>query len=248
MRLATLCILALLLTVGTALAGIPQFEEHVTSGVLDRVWQPGFQQPPTLEAAILSPSDPAWLNPSGDHTVGVLTNATVDSGGLALACTDPGAGAGDYTWEADVFTGDGNTRRGLVIRADPTQSFMQCYQFVMQSGMLQFNFRKLVGQTPTNLGSWFSTTFPGGMPTTNTWHHMKVIAAGPLFRCFWDGYELTGGNAIMDTSIATGWVGVYNFRADLGHVPVYFDNLQLSTGDPTPTANTTWGAVKSRWR
>jgi hypothetical protein len=247
MRLATLSILALILAASTALAGTPAFEERVTNGVLDLVWAPGFNQPNTLNAAILAPSDLAFLNPSGDHTVGVLTNASVDSGGVALSCTDPGA-SGDYTWEADIFTGAGNTRRGLVLRADASQSFTQCYQFVMQAGLLQFNFRKLVGQTPTTLGTWFSNTFPGGIPAVNTWHHMKVTAIGNTFKCYFDGYELTQGTPILDSSFSAGWVGVYNFSASTGQVPVYFDDLALTPEGATPTTNTTWGAVKARWR
>ncbi len=247
MRLVTLCIVALALATGAAYAGTPVFVEHVTNGVLDLVWAPGFNQPNTLNAGILSISDPAWLNPSGDHTVGILTNASIDSGGLALACTDPGPVA-DYTWEADIFTGTGNTRRGLVLRADQPSNFTQCYQFVMQAGLLQFNFRKLAGQTPTTLGTWFSTTFPGGMPAQNTWHHMKVTAIGNSFRCWFDGYELTNGVPILDNSLSTGWVGVYNFSASTGQVPVYFDDLALTPEGPTPTTTTSWGALKSRWR
>ena len=247
MRLVTLCILALILAASAAFAATPVFEERVTNGVLDLVWAPGFNQPNTVNAAILSPADPAWTNPSGDHTVGVLTNAAVDSGGLALSCTDPGPG-GDYSWEADIFTGAGNTRRGLVVRADASQNFTSCYQFVMQAGMLQFNFRKLVGQSPTTLGTWFSTTFPGGFPATNSWHHMKVTAIANTFRLYWDGYEVTQGTPIVDSSFATGWVGVYNFKADLGQIPVYFDDMALTPEGATPTTSSTWGALKARWR
>jgi len=169
-----------------------------------------------------------------------------DSGGIVLTCTDP-AGYADYTWEGWFFTGDGNTRRGLVLRADPTADFTSCYQFVIQSGLFQINFRKLVGQTPTTLGTWFANTLPGGIPQVNTWHHMKVIAIGPAFRCFFDDTELTP-TPIIDNSIATGWVGAYNFRPDLGNVPVYFDDLTLSVGGATPTTRTTWGAIKSLYR
>ena len=85
------------------------------------------------------------------------------------------------------------------------------------------------------------------MPQVNTWHKMKVSATGTSFRCFFDDFELTS-TPIADATLAAGYVGVYNFRFDLGSVPVYFDDLVL-TGDPaTPARTTTWGAVKSLYR
>ena len=95
-------------------------EEHVTGGVLDLSWENGFGVSNNLVPLTLAPDHPAYVNPSGDHTVGVATNSMApDSGGVVLTCTDT-QGATDYSWEGWIFTGDGNTRRGLVVRADPT--------------------------------------------------------------------------------------------------------------------------------
>ena len=237
-----------------ATAGAAVREEHVTGGVLDLVWKPGLLMPNgdplpnVMHAAILDPTDPAYANPSGDHTVGVATNSFApDSGGVILTCTDP-AGLSDYSWEGWMFTGAGNTRRGLVVRADPTNAFQSCYQFVIQAGLFQLNFRKLVNQTPTTLGTWFANTLPGGVPQPNTWHKMKIVAMGNGFQCFWDGFELTGGTPIIDLSapsLPTGWVGAYNFRFDLGDVPVYFDDLLLDSAGPTAARATSWGRLKT---
>jgi len=221
--------------------------EHVTNGVLDLVWAPGFGLSNTMKPLTLDPSDPAYANPSGDHTIAdAISSAAPDSGGLILTCTDP-AGASDYTWEAWMFTGAGNTRRGLVVRADPSNAFQSCYQFVVQAGLFQLNFRKLDNQTPTTLGTWFANTLPAGSIPVNSWHKMKVIAVGSSFRCFFDDFELTAA-AIEDSSFPSGWVGCYNFRFDLGNVPVYFDDLILSTPDATPTASQTWGRIKALYR
>ena len=221
-------------------------EEHVTGGVLDLVWDPGFGLSNRMQPLALLPTDPAWANPSGDHTVGVATNsAAPDSGGLILTTTDP-AGLSNYVWEGWIFTGNGDTRRGLVVRADPTNGFTSSYQFVIQRGLLQVNFRKLLNQTPTTLGTWFSNTFPNGTPAVNTWHKMKVIADGNTFRCFWDDFELTA-SPIVDSDLPSGWVGVYNFRADLGGVPFYVDDLVLSPASITSVVPTSWGALKARY-
>jgi hypothetical protein len=240
--------------VASRAAIMPVLSEHVTGGNLDLVWVPGFNTPVrNMQALTLDASDPAYANPSGDHTVGVAVNTVPDSGGIILTCTDPGTFNADYTWEGDMFTGGGNTRRGLVLRADPTNSFESCYQFVVQAGLLQINFRKLIGQNPTTLGTWFSSNLPpfnGGTIPQNTWIHLKVIASGSSFRCFINGYELTGGTPITDTSgpLLTGWVGAYNFRFDTGLVPVYFDDLVLSADAVTPAQASTWGSVKARYR
>jgi hypothetical protein len=223
--------------------------ERVPSGVLEQSWTPGFGLPNTLNAAILDAANAAFANPSGDHTVGVLANAAPDSGGLALACTDVN-GLNDYQWEGWFFTGAGDTRRGIILRANPANGFQDGYQLVINAGLFTVAFRKLVLGAPTTLGSWTANTFPGGIPQVNTWHHMKVSAIGNAFHCWFDDYELTGGTAIVDATdpILSGWVGVYNFRFDLGGVPVYYDDLTLSEFDPTPTHAASWGEIKSRYR
>jgi hypothetical protein len=233
------------LVLAEAAVAAPLRAEHVTGGALDLVWAPGFGVTANMKPLTLDPSDPAYANPSGDHTVACATNMPPDSGGIILTATDP-AGVKDYIWEAEIFTGAGNTRRGLVVRADPSNGFASCYQFVIQSGLFQLNFRKLVNSAPTTLGTWFANTLPGGVPQVNTWHHMTVIAAGNQFRCFWDGFELTS-TPIVDGDLSSGWVGVYNFRFDLGGVPFYTDDLLL-TDLVTPTLPASWGKLKALYR
>lgn len=257
MRVARLLALSIMLSaILVTVTSAAVREEHVTGGVLDLTWLPGLlipggaPLPNVMHAAILDPSDPAYANPSGDHTVAVATNSMApDSGGVILTCTDP-AGVSDYSWEGWMFTGAGNTRRGLVVRADPTNTFQSCYQFVIQSGLFQLNFRKLVNAAPTTLATWFATALPAGSVPPNTWHKMKVVAVGNGFQCFFDGYELTAGVPIVDLtapSLPTGWVGAYNFRFDLGNIPVYFDDLVLD-GLATPARPASWGAVKALYR
>ena len=248
--------LTLLLTLASPAAAGPGIvlEEHVTGGSLDLAWWNGFGLSNNLQPVTISAGHPAYPNPSGDGTVGLALSSTApDSGGLILTCVDP-AGVSHYSWEAWVFTGDGNSRRGLVVRADPAtladadpgNDFSTCYQFVVASGLLQFNFRRLVNSSPTTLATWFSNTFPGGSPQVNTWHKMKVVAVGNTFRCFWDGHQLTT-TPIMDSTIPTGWVGVYNFRFDLGNVPFYVDDLILQDLSITPASRTSWGELKRRY-
>jgi hypothetical protein len=253
MRLAnTITAAALLVMTSFAIpAHATTVEEHVPNGNTQLIWVPGFGTNRMLIGETLDPSDPAYANPSGDHTVGALTTATTDSGGIALSCTDP-QGYADYDWEGWFNVGDGSSRRGLVFRADPSISFMNSYQFVLFAGNAQLVFRKLLNQSPTTLGSWIGPNIPGGIPAVNSWHHLKVQAIGNQFRLWWDDTELTGApNApIIDNSspLLGGWVGVYNFRFDISNLTTYFDDLVLTSEGPVPTKGATWGKLKALYR
>jgi len=133
-----------------------------------------------------------------------------------------------------------------VVRAEgPASGFTSCYQFVLQPGMLNLTFRLLSGMGASTLQEWFTTSTASGFPATNSWHHMAVEAEGSSFRVWWDGEELTAGSPIVDATNPTGYVGVYNFRFDLGGVTVLFDDLVLSSLGTVATYNRSWGAVKS---
>ena len=238
--------LALLLTTGQAMAA-PVRAEHVTLGNLDLNWENGFGVSNKMKPLTLTVSDPGFANPSGDHTVACATNSFApDSGGIILTCTEP-AGLSNYIWEADFFTGEGNSRRGLVVRADPANGFASHYQFTIKSGLLSIELRKFINGAPVaTLGSWLTSGLPGGIPAVSTWHRMRVEASGSSFRCFFDGTELLPPPT-ADSDLASGWVGVYNFRFDLGGIPALFDDLLLSS-ETTPVALRTWGELKARYR
>jgi len=221
--------------------------EHVTGGYLDLPWTYGFATPNTMYGKTLDPSDPAYANPSGDHTVAVAQNASPDSGGICVTVTDPGAIGPDYAWEGWFFTGDGSTRRGLIVRATPANNFESFYQLVIESGLFQIRFRKLINGAPTTLATWYATALPAGSVPVNTWHKMKVVGTGSEFRCYVDDFELTT-TPIVDSDIAAGWPGCYNFRFDLGNVPVYFDDLTLDADVATPAHFKSWGGLKARFK
>lgn len=226
---------ALCLAFAAPSAATELLAEHVTGGHLDLMWIGGYHTPNTMYAKTLDSSSPAFANPSGDHTVAVAQNASPDSGGIIVTSTNPGAFETDYIWEGEIFTGAGETRRGLILRADPSNDFESFYMLVIEPGLFQIRFRKLVSGVPTTLASWFATVLPAQSIPRNSWHKLKVIAQGTSFRCFFDDFELTTA-PIVDASIASGWVGVYNFRFDQGNVPVYFDDLVLSCVSSTPVA------------
>lgn len=221
--------------------------ERVTDGTLDLPWSPGFGITWNAAAATLDASHPAYANPSGDHTVLVMATSPMDSGNVVISCTDP-QGVADYIWEGWVFTGDGTSNRGLVLRADPNARFDNNYNFIIRPGLFELRFRRMTNQVPTTLASFFASQLPAGSIPQNTWHKMKVVAVGPSFRCYFDDVELTSA-PIVDTTYPTGWVGVYHFK--FGAPPkfeAYFDDLSLDGDAATPAARASWGAIKRRFR
>lgn len=221
-------------------------QESVTGGALDLSWSPGFGIGNVLQPLTLGPADPGYANPSGDHTVGLaLSSIAPDSGGIIVTCTDPGS-LSDYTWEGWVFTGGGNSRRGLIVRANPGNTFTTFYVFTLESGMLNLTFRKLTGMGSSSLSSWMTTSTPTGFPQQNQWNHMKVEAQGNQFRFFWNGFELPG--PVLDSDYASGWVGVYNFRFDVGQIPFLVDDLKLGSIKSVSVESSSWASIKSLYR
>lgn len=236
--------------IAMSIAGVASaqiIQETVPGGELELEWVGGYGMPLTMEGAILESGNVGYGNPSGDNTVAVLTNHPPSMGGLGMAMTDPGD-VSDYVFEAYFNTSDGSSRRGLLFRANPDNYFGSAYQFVLEPGLLQLKFRKLANHGADELADWFTTTSPGGLPGENEWHHLKVEANGPNFRFWFDGYELTEGTPLVDTDLMTGWVGLYNFRYDIGGIPVLFDDILLSDVEPISTVDQTWDNVKSLYR
>ncbi|MEQ1833970.1 MAG: hypothetical protein ABL977_13020 [Candidatus Eisenbacteria bacterium] len=239
---------ALLAVLAPVAGAVVVKQERVPGGALEQTWTPGFGVGRIFTPLALPAGDLAIPTPSGDNTVAVLQNVDVGLGGIAACATDP-SGYSDYTWEGYFFTGAGNTRRGLLLRADPADGFQTYYQFVINPGLFQVRFRKFIAGAPLpDLASWTLNTLPAGVPTVNSWHHMKVIALANQFRCFFDGLELTTTPIVDPTPILGGWVGAYNFSAAVGEVPVYFDDLKLSIDGAVPTRPTSWGAIKKLYR
>lgn len=241
---------------------VPVFTESVTGGALDRVWVGGFNTPSqVLTPYTAVPTDPFYANPSGDHTVGVAINADPNFGGICFSVTDPSPYLSDYTYEAWMYTGAEDSRRGLVFRVNPAGGITQGYMFVVDAGGFTIRLRKLTSETVVRtLKQWtaLDAGWAGSLPQ-NTWVKLKVIATADQFRCFITGpsgeVELPGG-PIQDVPAAneppmpfmTGWVGVYNFRFDVGFIPVYFDDIMLSADPSTPARTVTFGALKARFR
>jgi hypothetical protein len=245
MKLALGTLSALVLLASAASAG-PVLEEHVTNGAFDLPWTQGFYISWNATPATLDPGHPAYANPSGDHTVMLAATSTMDSGNVVMSVTDPN-GMADYIWEGWVFTGDGTSNKGLVVRGDPGDGFENNYNFILRPGLFELRFRRMDNAMPVTLASWFATDLPAGSIPANTWHKMKIAAVGNTFRCFFDEFELTT-TPIVDATYPTGWVGIYHFKFQATGFEAYFDDLILNGDAIVPTQRATWAGLKSQYR
>lgn len=246
MKTSLMTALALALAASLAQAQSTVFIESASGGSLDQNWVAGFFLPNNLEAVTLSSGDPGYPTPSGDNTAASLTNLPPEQGGLGIALTDP-FGYTDYRWEGWVWMGNGDTRRGLIVRAGtPTAGFTQNYQFVIQPGLLTLTLRKLSGEGASTIAEWFTTSTTSGFPAQNSWQKMGIEVMGNSLRVFWNDEELTMA-PIEDTALSSGFVGVYNFRFDLGGVSVLFDDLTLTGYGVVGGEEETFGGLKSRF-
>jgi len=97
--------------------------------------------------------------------------------------------------------------------------------------------------------NFYASDVPGGIPTTDGWHHMKIEiktinADTTAFWCYFDGAMLLGC-PIYDTSddrMSSGQLGVFSFQQDGDGIPGYFDNIVVnslvsSVDEQTPIAS-----------
>jgi hypothetical protein len=67
---------------------------------------------------------------------------------------------------------------------------------------------RVPGGFPSTIKQWLAADIPGGIPTTDGWHHLAVEVEGNQFRFFFDGSELPGG-PYTDNTFSSGWIGAY---------------------------------------
>ena len=203
-------ILAFLIVAAGNLNAQILYEEHFDDGNMSLDWQAGF--------AGMSES----MQPDYDDVQGWI--GTISSSGGAGVTFAGAENLTDYTLEAKIFcTVNENTRNGLVFhyseQYSATDTTTVYYDFIAQfySSMglqPQLRLRKYTGsQTPTPIGSWTNETLPGGIPTANAWHTMKVTLMGDQIYAYWDN-QLLPGCPLTDNTYLNGYFGVYSFRFD----------------------------------
>ncbi len=186
---------------------------------------------------------PQALAGGGDY-VGYLQDIDVSYTGAAIAL------AGDtdmqnYSIEGDVYcyvNQPVSAYTGLVVYGDSTkQIYIKLVADFDGDQRLRLFNNKLDFQTfqYTFDHSFRAEDVPGGIPTEDGWHHMKIEVrtiddTRTGFWCYFDG-ELLGGGPVYDESVhrmSSGQFGLYSFQQDDDGIAGYFDNIVVQPIDP----------------
>jgi hypothetical protein len=161
----------------------------------------------------------SFSSPSGDNSVGMVTPNVSELGGLGMAHTGATT-LTNYSVEAQVYVElEAGYYTGIFMRLVQTETTAESYQLVANFGLLgptpvamvKFRHWNQSASGITTLAEWDAADLPGGAPTTDGWHKLKISATGNDFMCYWDD-QLLGTGAIQDTTaspIAAGNYGVY---------------------------------------
>lgn len=229
-----LILLAVLLYSGITVAQDTTYSETVANGSLENTWYAEWNGN-NMEVEFMAG------NPSGDSWVGKLGN-DLSGGGVGSSFS------GDPTWtdfrlEAWIYVPVNPTTAatyyGIEFRMDSVGNG-NGYQFLarFKQGLsdLGLRFRARAGATPSTIHQWLDADIPGGVPTTDGWHHFAVEANGNQFRFFFDGNELPGG-PYTDNTYSSGWIGAYVFDFAVSPAYLFIDDIfviNTSTGIEEP--------------
>jgi hypothetical protein len=205
-----LCTVVLL---SSMLFGQILYEEHFTGGAMQLDWHPWFYDTLTGIGDSMRVLSDATA-PGGDNWAGVVSNENMGAAGLTYAGD---AGMTDYSVEAwihtTVTTGTGGPYNGITMRMDSATDYY--YRLVSD---FDSNNRLQLGAFTGGMGAvilrnWTSGEIPGGVPSSSSWHKLKMMMVADSVWCWYDDVLLPDC-PIEDTVHATtqGFFGVYVFN------------------------------------
>lgn len=220
------------------------FAENFESGTANSAWEL-YRANEELAQAVAMSAAPAVLADGGEF-VGYLQDADNSYNGAAINL------AGDvslqnYSIEGDVYCyvnhPDGSAYTGLAVYSDSSAGvYIKLVADFDSDQRLRLYNNKLDMQTMqyTFLHDFKAEDIPGGVPTADGWHRMK-IEVGTIdenttaFWCYFDG-QMLSGCPILDTSqhqMDGGKFGIYAFQMDgKDGIPGYFDNIVVQQFTP----------------
>lgn len=238
-----LCVSSLVLTF-TCFQTTPAqsiFTEDFESGTASLQWERFFAGE-DIVAAVPMANAPTPLSTGGSY-VGWLQDVDTSYTGIALSIAGT-TEMKDYSIEADVYCyvnhPDGSAYTGLVIYADSSiGTYIKMtadFDAVPYPRIRLFNNRFNFSTFTYSFDySYKADSIPGGIPTENGWHKMKVEvktlnADSTAFWCYFDGQLLGTVPAIDngDDRMSSGKYGVYVFQNGFP-LPGYFDNIVVNS-------------------
>jgi len=151
----------------------------------------------------------------------------------------------DYSIEADVYcyvnNPNGSAYTGVAFYADPDTNVNTYIKLVAdfdadQRFRLYNNHLDMITFQYTFYHEFSAADVPGGIPTVDGWHNMKVEVrtiddTTTAFWCYFDGQMLLGC-PIYDTGddqMSSGQYGVFSFQQGYEGIPGYFDNIAVNS-------------------
>lgn len=218
------------------------FTDDFESGTASTDWEV-FWEGEDLITAVPMATAPDPLATGGNY-IGWLQDSDGSFTGAALSIagsiTDQ-----NYSIEADVYcyvnNPNGSAYTGVAFYADPDTNVNTYIKLVADFDANQ-RFRLYNNHLdPYTFQYTFHHEFtasdvPGGIPTVDGWHKMKVEirtlnADTTAFWCYFDGQELLGC-PIYDTGddrMSAGMYGVFSFQQGYAGIPGYYDNIVVNS-------------------
>jgi len=236
----TSCFLFVFMVFTADILAQPLFTEDFESGTVSPAWEHYFAGEELVEAVPMA-NAPEPLGNGGNY-VGFLQDVDGSYTGASLSV------AGEITWQDYSIEGDvycyvnnpgGSAYTGLAFFSDSTigtdiklvadfdgDQRLRLYNNHLDPVTFQYTFHH----------AFTASDVPGGIPTTDGWHHMKIEiktlnADTTAFWCYFDG-EMLLGCPIFDTSddrMSSGQFGLFSFQQDDDGIPGYFDNIVVNS-------------------
>ncbi len=178
------------------------FEEYFADGNLTLDWFDGWGYGDTITAASVTG------NPSGDGWVGKLVNTSMVATALAGTSTIK-----DYSIEAYIYTA---VRAGM----GPYQGVVACWDTTTRyyyllicdfdgSQRIRLSFNE--SATHDDIRIWTGDEIPGGVPTEDGWHKLKLKVVGDQIWAYFDDVELPDCPFTYTGGTERGFFGIYVF-------------------------------------
>jgi len=240
-KIITRCCLLVFIVFTTGILAQPLFTESFESGTANPDWGVFYTGEDGI-AAVPMASAPVPLTNGGNY-VGWLQDIDTSYTGVALALAGT-VDMMDYSIEADVYCyvnhPDGSAYTGVAVYCDSTVGtyikMAADFDPIPYPRIRLFNNHlDPVTFTYTFNHSFVAADIPGGIPTQNGWHKMKVEvktinADTTAFWCYFDD-QLLAGCPVYDTGedrIGAGKFGVYMFQNGFS-LPGYYDNIVVNS-------------------
>ena len=202
-------IIILCMMLASLLFGQILYQEHFTGGAMQLVWYAWFRDSVGIGDSMAVINDPT--TPGGDNWAGRISNEYMGVAGLTYAGSDT---LKDYSVDAWIYTrvmSANGPYNGIAIRMNLSSRYY--YRLVSDfdnSARLRLGFVGSGGM-PTAIRDWNASEIPGGVPSTSSWHKMKLMMIDNQIWAYYDNILLPSCPITHD-SIASGHFGVYTFN------------------------------------